>query len=133
MGRYMSELVSTILIASGIATFYAPGVMESVIANRVDWGEIVVGQGEVGYVALLDPDDIGRMVWLAHPAGKVIGPILVVDCAGESDRERLLQAGWAVDLSFELAVEFDAVDGPVHGFKIWSGPPPVKEPWQVLE
>jgi hypothetical protein len=144
----MVELAAVVLITSGIATRYGEGVMESVIANRVDWGEIVVGQGEVGYVALLDPDDIGRMVWLERPEGwrsgknaaggymhrvrrMVIGPVLVVDCAAKQDRERLRQSGWAVDLSYELAVQFYALSDVVPDMRVWDGPPPVREPWQV--
>lgn len=129
----MSELAVAVLLATGVATHYGEGIMEPVVQNREYWQQIVTGQGEVGYVAMLDREHIGRMVWLEHPNGTVVGPALVVDCAGEVHRERLVQLGWAVDLSYQLAQLFDSVGTPVKGMKVWDAPPVGRDRWLVGE
>jgi hypothetical protein len=35
----------------------------------------------------------------------------------------LRRRGWAVDLSYELALELGVVDRPVRGFKVWDRDP----------
>lgn len=127
----MSELAAAVLLATGLATRYNPGIMDPVVANRVEWGQIDTRQYHVGYVAMLDRDDIGRLVWLEHPDGRVVGPVIVADCAGEADRERLQQLGWAVDLSYELAVQLDVVHDIVRDFKVWDAAPVGRDRWLV--
>ena len=108
------------LLAVGLATFYNPGVMQPVVANRTEWGDIDPTTTHQDYVALLDPDHIGRTVWLEMPDGTVSGPHLVVDCAADKDRRRLVQVGWAVDLSWELAQQLNMPNGPLAGVKVWT-------------
>lgn len=111
------------LLAAGLATFYAPGVMEPVVANRVAWGHVDLSVPHEGYVALLNASDLGRTVWLELPDGTVSGPHLVVDCASGKDYGRLQRLGWAVDLSWELAQALGMPNGPLAGVKVWSAYP----------
>jgi len=120
----MSDLAAAaVLIASGVATSYAPGVMDTVVDNRIRYSHIDPSLQVRGYVALLDAVHIGRLVWIESPGGKVIGPVMVADCAAYHDRDRLTSLGFAVDLSYELAQEFGVVDAPVAGFMVWDKQP----------
>ena len=124
----MAQLAIAAMIASGLATRYDPGVMDQVVENRVDWGQVDPSLLALGYVALLDCERIGEPVWLEHPDGRVVGPVVVADCAQEEHREELIGRGFAVDLSYELAVELGAVEAPVMGMKVWDGRPRTRQP-----
>jgi hypothetical protein len=52
-------------------------------------------------VALLNCRDLGRRVWVER-RGEVVGPLLVVDCAGRRHAAALRARGWVVDLPWEL-------------------------------
>ena len=39
------------------------------------------------------------------------------------DRRRLIQSGWSVDLSWELAQELNMPNGPLAGVKGWDNYP----------
>lgn len=123
----MSVVLAATLIASGLATRYDPGVMDEVVYNRVQWGQVDADTPHLGYVALLGCDRLGEQVWLEHPDGRVIGPAVVADCAARRDRARLVQLGFAVDLSWELAQVLGVVDAPVVGFKVWDREPEEKD------
>lgn len=111
--------ITLILIASGKATSYSPGVMDSVVQNRIRWGQLDITQPHVGYVALKDKRYIGERVLLEFPGGAIEGPFLVADCGAEEDHELLDYKRFAVDLSYELAVKYGAVRAPVWGVKVW--------------
>ena len=118
-------LTELILIAEGKATRYNPGVMDQVVANRLQWRQITpeqVNRAE-GFIALADRRHLGRMAWIEWPSGEVSGPFLVVDCGAEKDLERLRQIGFAVDLSYELAERYlERMDAPLRGVKVYLGP-----------
>ncbi len=115
-------LTTTLLLAIGIATSYGPGVMDEVVANRTAWGQLPAASHR-GYVALADCDHIGRRVGLEMPGGVWMGPMLVADCGAAHDQEYLKRIGFAVDLSYELAVELGV---PRPGlWKVWSRRPTV--------
>ena len=121
----MTELVAVaILIASGRATSYGPGVMDGVVANRIEWHQIDPSIQHKGYVALLECKYIGHLVWLQHGL-HVDGPYMVADCAASHDRDRLKALGWAVDLSYELALEWGVVDRVGQEFQVWDSDPTV--------
>ena len=113
-------LATAALIASGQATFYAPGVMDTVIDNRVSWGQLPPQVRAAEAVALLDPDWIGKNVWVELPGGEVYGPLIVADCAAAHDRERLQRIGWAVDINYTLAMRLGIIDGPMWGVRVWD-------------
>lgn len=123
----MAEIAAAVLVASGIATRYAPQVMDVVVANREMYFQIDTSIEVRGYVALLEREHLGRIVWLESPDGAVVGPVMVADCASEHDRDRLAALGWAVDLSWELAQELGVIDAPMAGFKVWDADPRISE------
>jgi len=86
----------------GWATYYAPGLMEQVAGNRLTWGQINLCSDCVGYVALLDPRDIGRRVWVKY-GHRWEGPFLVVDCAQAAHREGLIARDWVVDVDWQTS------------------------------
>lgn len=87
---------------TGLATFYASGMMEYVAGYRQAQGQLPACPECVGTVALLRAGDIGRKVWLQPPGGERVGPFLVIDCARRQDVDPLVARGWAVDVSYEL-------------------------------
>lgn len=112
-----------VVIASGMATRYNPGVMTAVVANRVMWSQLPEGTDPGRCVALMECERIGDTVWIEKPDGVVYGPYIVADCAARQDRDRLAQLGFAVDLSYKAALEIGVVDGPLRGVKVWNGDP----------
>ena len=60
---------------TGLATFYAPGMMEYVEGYRQSQGQLPSCPECVGTVALLRAGDIGRKVWLQPPDGERVGPV----------------------------------------------------------
>jgi hypothetical protein len=93
---------STDLPQTGLATFYARGLMEYVESYRHARRQLPACPECVGSVALLRAGDIGRKVWLQPPGEEMVGPFLVIDCAHPEDIQPLLDRRWVVDISFEL-------------------------------
>lgn len=94
----------------GIATYYAPGLMELVYRNRLAMGHVEPCGECVGQVAMLRTRDLGRKVWLENELGRY-GPFLVVDCAGEQDFTQAVQAGRVIEVSYEWATALN-IKGP---------------------
>jgi hypothetical protein len=97
---------------AGRATYYSPGLMEQVAANRG-----ITLAGYAGGVALNRARDLRRAVWIEWAGGPITGPYLVVDCAARGTdyelRERL-----------HLILEVDAQTAQARGF-FDVGPVPV--------
>lgn len=111
----------TLLPHTGLATFYAPGLMEYVHDYRQGQGQIVGCPECVGSVALLRAGDIGRKVWLQPPGGEAVGPFLVVDCARREDVAPLQARNWAVDVSYEVGQLWGMVR-PLDGVTVLEDP-----------
>ena len=111
----------TPLPLTGLATFYAPGMMEYVFDYRQAQGEVPECLDCVGTVALLRAGDLGRKVWLQPPDGEPVGPFLVIDCAHTGDIEMLLARDWAVDVSYELG-QLWGMDRPLAGVTVLEDP-----------
>ena len=96
-------------IMPGVATYYNPGVMEQVVENRRAWGQLGEAKsGYVGYVALRDCEDIGRVVWIWWRDEEMLeGPFLVADCASMKDWEYLERIDFAVDVDWQTAERHD--------------------------
>jgi hypothetical protein len=122
MSEVISAVMAATILASGTATRYDPGAMDPVVANRIRWRQIDPHVEHKGYVALLDYEHLGRLVWLEHD-GRIDGPYMVADCAAEKDRARLLVLGFAVDLSWELALDWGVVDDVGQGFTVYDADP----------
>lgn len=111
----------TPLPQTGLATFYAPGLMEEVTGYRLAQAEIGPCPECVGVVALLRAGDIGRKVWLQPPDSEPVGPFLVVDCARRQDVEPLLARNWTVDVSYELG-QLWGMTRPLAGVTVLEDP-----------
>lgn len=106
---------------TGLATFYAAGMMEHVLAVRAGHGQVLRCDECVGTVALLRAGDIGRKVWLQPPDGEKVGPFLVIDCARRADIPPLVARNWAVDVSFEVG-RLWGMDRPLDGVTVLADP-----------
>jgi len=118
----MNEEIRLRLVARGKATRYNPGIMDTVVRNRLRWGQITKEQVNRarGFVALADKQYIGREIVLELPSGELAGPFLVVDCGRAVDQVHLQDIGFAVDLSYELAQRFlTNINMPLHGVRVW--------------
>jgi hypothetical protein len=111
----------TPLPQTGLATFYAQGMMEHVLDVRAGHGQIFACPECVGTVALLRAGDIGRKVWLQPPGGERIGPFMVIDCARQEDVWPLVERNWVVDVSFEVG-QFWAMDRPLDEVTVLADP-----------
>lgn len=118
---------------TGEATYYAaprqPGassLMKRVWNWRVWKGHVPECPECVDAIALIDPEHIGKKVWLRHPGGEVVGPLMVADCAEKKHRDNLRKRGWVADVSWELARRWD-MTGPLEGVTVYFEPPPGAE------
>ncbi len=111
----------TPLPQTGLATFYAAGMMEHVLAVRAAHGQILRCDECVGTVALLRAGDIGRKVWLQPPGGEKVGPFLVIDCAQRDDVPMLVSRNWVVDVSYEVGLLW-GMDRPLDGVTVLADP-----------
>ncbi|OQA45290.1 MAG: hypothetical protein BWY52_01353 [Chloroflexi bacterium ADurb.Bin325] len=113
---------------TGEVTYYAgPRDGHSSLMQRVwNWrlwkGHVPECPECVDAVALLEPQYIGRKVWLRHPDGEVVGPLMVVDCAEAKHRPNLRKRGWVADISYELAMQW-RMAGPLKGVTVLFRPP----------
>ena len=106
---------------TGLATYYAPGMMEYVAGYRQTQGQLPACPECVGTVALLRAGDIGRKVWLQAPEGERVGPFLVIDCARRQDVDPLVARDWVVDVSYELGQAW-AMNRPLAGVTVLEDP-----------
>ena len=113
----------TALPQTGLATFYARGLMEYVEAYRRERGQLPPCPECVGSVALLRAGDIGRKVWLQPLGEEMVGPFLVIDCAHLDDVQPLLDRGWVVDISFDLG-QLWGMAAPLAGVTVIADPSP---------
>lgn len=93
-------------VRTGKATHYAPLVMNRVYNYRIGVKDISPCPECIGNIALLDEKDINKRAWIIYD-GRLIGPLLVIDCAMVADKSRLIKDKWVVDLSYELAEQLD--------------------------
>ena len=119
----MTEVITTtLLIATGLATRYDPGVMEQVYQNRLQWHQVTPCPECVGRVALLDCSRLDERVWL-RVDGAWTGPVHVTDCAAGHDQIQLKKKSWAVDLGWLLAKALDVIDDVKRGVEVWLQKP----------
>jgi hypothetical protein len=100
------------LLVAGQATFYNPGIAEQVLANRLAWGHVQPCGACIGYVALLERETVGELVWLQRPGQPPEGPFLVIDCAAAGHQDALRKRGWVVDVDWQTAQRWQ-MRGPV--------------------
>ena len=119
----MSPVAADPLVV-GRATYYNPPWMQEAYANRLAWGQVEPCPECVGMVALLDPEYIGRHVWLQRPGMDPEGPFLVVDCAQRDHFVERERQGRIVEVSAEVAQAHGFFEvGPVD-VGVWFVEPP---------
>jgi len=103
-------LITTTII--GLATYYNPGVMDTVRANRnLECTDCI------GYVATLDCNALGSLVWLQRPGYNSEGPYMISDCAHSKHASNLSARAWVVDVDWETAVRWD-MHAPIENVKV---------------
>jgi len=76
-------VIIVVIVATGWASQYAPGVMEQVIENRQRWGQLPATLPPVdGHIAAVRCSALGEVWWLRPQGTRAWGQFLVVDCAG---------------------------------------------------
>lgn len=103
-----------IMIISGWASQYAPGVMERVIAVRQVPGrtahDLPIDLPQVdGYVATADCNEIGTILWLRPIGQEQWESFLVADCAGADSYGWMVNNNILVEVDYETAVRWDTV------------------------
>jgi len=113
-------------VISGTATYYSPGLMESVARSR---GYSL--EGTAGGVAMNRRGDLGRLVWLdwynpvTHQP-ELTGPYRVVDCARQGrDYTARERSGRIVEVSFELAQQWAIAGVGPTPIRVWLVEPAV--------
>jgi len=86
----------SILVNTGVASQYDPGLMRQVVETRQTHPTarpLPAALPDVdGYIAVRSCDDIGKM-WLVRPEGGAWGRFLVADCAGDDTTREWMDAG----------------------------------------
>lgn len=111
----------TDLPAYGKAMFYNPGVMETVLENRLESGVINHCHECIGYVAMLRAGDLNRRIWIQLPDSTVEGPFQVIDAADQKHVHMLLNKMWVIDVDYETAMRWKMA-GP-RLVTLWDEPP----------
>ncbi|MCB0097259.1 MAG: hypothetical protein KDE46_16125 [Caldilineaceae bacterium] len=104
----------TPLPLKGRAMYYNPGIMETVLENRLRFGTVDICGECIGYVAMMRVGDLNRRVWIQLPDDTVHGPFQVIDAADVGHVPMLIEKEWAIDVDYETA----------HG---WG----MRSPWRV--
>lgn len=111
----------TALPAYGKAMFYNPGVMETVLENRLEMGVVDHCHECVGYVAMLRAGDLNRRVWIQLSDSTVEGPFQVIDAADQKHVQMLIKKMWVIDVDYETAMRWKMA-GP-RLITLWDEPP----------
>lgn len=134
----LTTVLTTTAPMMGEVTYYAgpkePGqssLMKKVWNWRVWKGHVPECAECVDAVALIDPEHIGKKVWLKHPDGEIVGPLMVADCAEAKHRPNLRKRGWVADISWELAQKW-RMNGPLKGVTVLFAPPQSWPAWPDL-
>lgn len=108
----------------GNATYYAPGVMEKVVENRIRWGQlpssVLNSLNIVGFVALRDCDLIGSVVYIHWPDSSIEGPFIVADCADPKDYPKLDAIDFAVDVDWQTAKRHHLISPTPVQVEVWE-------------
>lgn len=116
----MRVVLVAIMIVSGIASQYAPGVMERVVSVRRagrTTATLPAGLPPVdGYVAVADCKRIGQIVWLRPEGQEHWERFLVTDCANPADgSDRWMRRnGILVEVDYQTAKRRNTIGRGIH-------------------
>ena len=118
----LSIIPAVAIVTVSWCSQYAPGVMDTVIANRQDWGQIPFDLSAWdGFVAVPDCEDIGQTYYIRqlNATNRQWLRVLAVDCAGKYDRqsdddarsgyEWMRDNGIAFEVGYETASRWERV------------------------
>jgi len=98
-----------------IASHYSPGIMQEVVANRHDMGQLSTTHDK--FVAVRDCDHIGEVLWLA-PIGDPWEMFIVADCAmppgTDGAYEWMTENNILVEVDYETAERWGSVGGGIY-------------------
>jgi len=106
------ETLLLVLAVTGIASQYAPGVMDEVITNRQKWEQIPQDVSNFdGYIAVQNSGDIGKVFYIKPEGYDSWEKFLAVDCAGIADggKSWMLRNNILVEVDYSTAERWDAV------------------------
>ena len=106
----------------GLAQCYADGVMDKVVHNRIEYGQLPYGTDPRTCIAVTDCSWMGKKVVVLWPDGREMFGT-VCDCSADEDRQRHIDKGLAVEVSWWAANEYAHPvgkyllprDGPLDG------------------
>lgn len=110
---------------NGLAQSYADNVMQRVVENRISWGHIPPDTDYRYCVAVTDCDWMGLPVNVVWPDSRVMYGT-VCDCSAGHDRQRHIEKGLVVEVSWWAANEYAHPigeyllprDGPLVGVEV---------------
>ena len=103
--------ILTVIILTGKLTFYNSGIMEEVYTNRIAYQHVTPCVECIGMIAVLDCQYLNKLAWL-KVNNKLLGPLLIVDCAAQHDYKRLLQRGLVAEIDYMNAMKLN-MNGPL--------------------
>lgn len=100
----------------GVATFYAPGVMDKVVANRG-----LSLKGYVDGIVTMTCGNVGDSAWVKRPGTGWEGPYLVVDCGGPHGVWAFTQYKLHVEVDYDRWVMWQADGGGTQSVEVCMG------------
>lgn len=96
------------LLQTGLATYYDPGVMEEVYTGRLHDGQVEPCPACIGMVSLINDEDVGSIVYLERISENphiLEGPFLAVDCAEEPSYHKghVVEVDWPTSRRWHMA------------------------------
>lgn len=106
----MRVALIAILVVTGVASQYAPGVMDEVISTRQRMGQLPQDIPEVdGFVARPLCSEIGEIVYLRPVGQSEWEKFLVVDCGCPVGYAWMVNNGVLVEVDYETAARWGTV------------------------
>jgi hypothetical protein len=100
--------------------YYNPGVLETVLENRLKFERVELCEECIGRVAMLRFGDVNRKVWLQFYGSHLEGPFHVIDAAATQHVGMLIDRDWILDVDYQTAQRWDM---RMPYVTIWENPP----------
>jgi len=108
-------MAKAMMIITAIASQYAPGVMEMVVNNRINWGQLS-GNWQGHYVAVESCNRIGEVIWIRRGPEDDWLPVMIADCSGDRETTNWMRRNSIyLEIDYQLAKEWNTVG---HGIGV---------------